>query len=391
MRVVPLAPNPPAVIRDALIRRGVDPGRAAAAAHGLEPVVLLVDQIQPAERETLALAARDQGLDCLTGDGWAMLAGSIGRAGGLTRPGVTRLTEALAGTIGERLRNAMKRPTEWRTARGNISLDRPLVVGILNVTPDSFSDGGCYLDPADACRHADAMIEQGAGMLDIGAESTRPGRPSPVPEDEEWRRLEPVLEYLSRTHPSVPTSVDTVKSKTARRALDAGAWAANDVSGLRLDPALADVCAKSGAGLVLMHSRGAFEEMASYTHAVYEDEVGIEVESELVAAADEALRRGVPSDSLVLDPGLGFAKTPEQSWAALRGLSGLASLGYPIMVGPSRKRFVGAVTGQAVADRDAATASVCAAAWLAGARLFRVHAPSPTRNALAVAAAMRSE
>ena len=138
-------------------------------------------------------------------------------------------------------------------ARGNIPLDRPVAVGILNITPDSFSDGGAYLDPAAAVSHARAMVDAGAGMIDIGAESTRPGRPEPVPEAEEWRRLEPVVREIARGLPHVPMSIDTVKSGIARRALSAGAWAINDVSGLRLDPSIADVCAEFGAGLVLMH------------------------------------------------------------------------------------------------------------------------------------------
>ena len=139
-------------------------------------------------------------------------------------------------------------PTRWVTARGSVSLDQPIVVGILNLTPDSFSDGGLYLHPRAALERADVMIGQGVDMIDVGAESTRPGRPSPVSADEEWRRLEPVLSAVARRHPGIPLSVDTVKAETAQRSLDAGAWAINDVSGLRFDPQIAQICAVHGAG-----------------------------------------------------------------------------------------------------------------------------------------------
>ncbi|GIW51338.1 MAG: dihydropteroate synthase [Gemmatimonadales bacterium] len=275
----------------------------------------------------------------------------------------------------------------WQVGRGSIPLDPPVVVGILNVTPDSFSDGGAYLDPSAALRQAERLLEAGAGMIDVGAESTRPGA-VPVPEEEEWRRLEPVLHALVERYPSVPVSVDTVKASTARRALEAGAWVINDVSGLRLDPRIADVCAEYGAGLVLMHSRGGVGEMASYRYAEYTD-----LESEVVRELDLAIRtaedRGVPRARIVVDPGLGFSKTPEQTLRMLRRIDVLAVLGCPIMVGPSRKRFLGAVTGKEVGQRDLATAAACVLAYWLGASLFRVHSVEPTLEALAVARAVR--
>ena len=222
-------------------------------------------------------------------------------------------------------------------------------------------------------------------MLDLGAESTRP-HTSPVTEDEEWRRLEPVLTGVALRFPNVPVSVDTVKASVARRALDAGAWAINDVSGLRLDLQLADACAEHDAGLILMHSRGDVRTMATYQHATYSD-VTAEVSRELEQAVAQACRHGVSRDRIVLDPGLGFAKTPEQSFRVLGGLPALARLGLPLMIGPSRKRFLGAATGRDVAERDVATAAACAVGWLLGARLFRVHAAAPARDALAVASA----
>jgi len=280
------------------------------------------------------------------------------------------------------------RPRAWATARGSLPLERPVIVGILNVTPDSFSDGGRFLVPEAALDRAEELVADGAGMLDVGAESTRPGA-ARVPETEEWRRLAPVLSGLTRRFPTVPLSVDTTRAATATRALEAGAWAINDVSALRLDPGLAEVCCRHGAGLVLMHSRGTTSDMASYAWATYDD-VAMTVTAELTEAVERAVAGGVERDRLVLDPGLGFAKTPEQSWAALRGLPLLADLGLPVMIGPSRKRFLGAATGRDVADRDAATAAACALGSLLGASLFRVHAVPPVRDALAVAHALAS-
>jgi dihydropteroate synthase len=277
----------------------------------------------------------------------------------------------------------------WTTARGSLSLDRPLVVGILNITPDSFSDGGAYLDPAVAVQHAEAMAQAGAGMIDVGAESTRPGRPDAVPEEEEWRRLEPVLNALARQLPNVPVSIDTVKSGIAERSLRAGAWAINDVSGLRLDARIADICARERAGLILMHSRGTVQDMATYDHATYDD-VAVQVAAELSASVRMATARGVAQESIVIDPGLGFAKNPDQSKAALQGVPALVDLGFPVMIGPSRKRFLGLAAGASMAERDDATAAACATGYLLGARLFRVHAIAPTVEALAAVQGIRA-
>jgi dihydropteroate synthase len=277
----------------------------------------------------------------------------------------------------------------WKTARGNIPLDWPVVAGILNVTPDSFSDGGQFVEPAIAIRHAETMVEQGADLIDIGAESTRPGRPTPVSADEEWRRLEPVLTELVRRLPDTPFSVDTVKSETARRALEAGAWVINDVSGLHVDPELAAVCARAGCGLILMHSRGSVREMATYDHARYRDVVG-EVAEELAGSVAAARDRGVAVESLVVDPGLGFSKRPEHNYAVLRELSRITALGFPVMVGPSRKRFLAAATDLPVDQRDPATAAACVAAYFLGAGLFRVHNVALAREALAIAHTIRT-
>jgi dihydropteroate synthase len=277
----------------------------------------------------------------------------------------------------------------WKTARGVIPLEWPVIAGILNITPDSFSDGGQFFDPNAALKHAEEMIEQGADLLDLGGESTRPGRPEPVPAEEEWHRLEPVLLGVVRAFPDTPVSVDTVKSETARWALDAGAWVINDVSGLRTDPGLGAVCATGGAGLILMHSRGSVTDMATYDHARYQD-VTREVVAELEKSVASATASGVPRESIVLDPGLGFSKRPEHNYAALRGLGELAALGFPVMIGPSRKRFLAAATDAPVDARDPATAAACVAGYFLGAGLFRVHNVALAREALTIAHAIRT-
>ncbi len=387
MTLLPLVSQSPADLQEALVERGLDPGRADAAAQGLRPLAVVFDELDAAARDAVADAARRAGIECLTGEGWALLAGGAARLAGLARPDRSRLPPGLADALGRFVAGALERPQMWHMARGTVSLAQPVVVGILNVTPDSFSDGGRFLDPEGALDHAAQLVAAGADMVDVGAESTRPGRPEPVPADEEWRRLGPVIDGLVAQFPDVPLSVDTVKAETAARALEAGAWAINDVSALRLDPAIAEVCAGHDAGLILMHSRGSVLEMAGYDHASYEN-VTVEVVSELSHAMRIAQERGVIRERIVLDPGLGFAKQPQHNHEVLRRLPALAALGCPIMVGPSRKRFLGAVTGKAVGDRDQATAAACVTGYWLGASLFRVHAVAPTREALAVAHAV---
>lgn len=373
------------------MRRGLDPARADAVARGLAPVALLFEPVSCGDRDTLALAARSQGLDCITGDGWAMIAGSASALAGLVRPGFSKLQPQVAESVGQLLQAVVQPTREWEMARGTVALERPVVVGILNVTPDSFSDGGRFLEPADALRHAGQMLEAGADMLDIGAQSTAPGRAGAgtTSPDEQWRRLEPVLAEMVRQFPNVPVSVDTTDHTTGRRALDAGVWALNDVSGLRLDSEIGAVCAEHGAGLILVHSRGRVDEMATYRLAQYGD-VAIEVAEELRQSVSVAEGLGVPAERIVVDPGLGFAKRPEHNYALLRGLAALTSLGFPVMVGPSRKRFLGQVTGGEVDVSDNATAAACVAAFAQGAGMFRVHDVARVREALLVADAVRN-
>lgn len=279
----------------------------------------------------------------------------------------------------------------WRVRGRTLALDRPFVAGILNVTPDSFSDGGRYNDLDRARGRADALVTEGADMLDVGGESTRPHNGGGVPAAEERARVVPVIAAVRAAYPSLVISVDTVKAEVARAAFEAGADVANDVSGLRLDPALGASCAAAGAGLILMHSRGTVADMATYAHATYRDVVE-EVAAELEAALARADAAGVARESVVLDPGAGFAKRGPDSVAVIAGLPRLATLGRPLLVGASRKRFIGELTGVSEpAERVHGSVGAHVAALARGARLFRVHDVRPHREALDVAWAILRE
>ncbi|HEY0016248.1 MAG TPA: dihydropteroate synthase [Longimicrobium sp.] len=254
-------------------------------------------------------------------------------------------------------------------------------MGILNVTPDSFSDGGRFLDPADAVAQARRMAAEGADIVDVGGESTRPGAP-PVSADEEAARVVPVLRAL-REALDLPVSVDTRRAAVAREALAAGADVVNDVSGLA-DAEMASVVAPSGAGLVLMHMRGTPETMQRLTdYGDVVDDVAAEL-AESLARADAA---GIARERVVLDPGIGFAKTAEQNLELIASLDRIgAQLGRPMLLGASRKSFIGALLGGVPADaRDAGTVGACVAGLARGARLFRVHDVRAARQALDVA------
>ena len=365
---------------------GWEGDRAEAAAAGLGPVAVVVTGVGPPALEALKRWNLKAGLDLLTGDDWFLLAGSASRISALARPWTVppELSE-VATAVGLAL--PAERPARWSTGRGSISLERLVIVGIVNVTPDSFSDGGAHASTSAAVAHALRLVEDGATMLDIGGESTRPGA-TPVLVDEELRRVIPVVEELQRRCAAVPLSIDTTKSTVARAALDAGAWVVNDVSGLRFDPAMGGVIAGQGAGVVVMHSRGDFGELASYTHATYPDGVSGAVARELGDAVRRATDAGIPLDHVAVDPGFGFAKTPEQNIVLLDRLEEIAALGRPLFVGLSRKRFLGELTGRAADDRDRATAAACALAHGRGAQLFRVHAPGAVRDALVLAHAL---
>ena len=274
----------------------------------------------------------------------------------------------------------------WRTRRNVIVLDRPFIAGILNVTPDSFSDGGWFTDPVSALVHARQLLREGADMLDVGGESTRPQGAVPVDVDEESQRVVPVIRAVRAEFPDIVISVDTVKSEVARRALDAGADIVNDVSAFRLDSRMAETCAAAGAGVILMHSRGAVSDMATYVHADYDGNVVAIVRQELQAAMELARSAGVHDECMVLDPGVGFSKRSEHSLQVLAGLPLLLELGRPLMVGVSRKRFIGELNEVAIpAERVFGTVGANVAALWNGARIFRVHDVRENRQALDVA------
>jgi dihydropteroate synthase len=261
---------------------------------------------------------------------------------------------------------------------------RTLVMGIVNVTPDSFAEAGPR-GVEEATRLALALEREGADILDIGGESTRPGADE-VPADVELGRVIPVIEALAPLT-KIPISVDTYKAQVAASAVAAGATIINDISGLRYDPALGDVAARTGAALVLMHTRGRSRDM--YREAVYHD-VGTEIVDELGASLSMARRAGVDKSRVILDPGLGFAKAASQSYEALAGLPLLSELGCPLLVGPSRKSFLGNATGTTrPADRDWGTAAAITAAILFGAHVVRVHAVRHMVDVVRVADAVR--
>lgn len=258
------------------------------------------------------------------------------------------------------------------------------VMGVINVTPDSFSDGGRFTTVDAALRQAETLVEQGAHILDIGGESTRPFS-EPVGVEEELRRVAPVVEAVARRFP-VPISIDTTKAEVAKAALDSGATVVNDISGLRFDPAMAELAASRGAVVVLMHMKGTPRDMqvAPYYEDVVEEVLGF-----LRERAAYAKERGIAPERIWIDPGIGFGKRLEDNLALLRHLHRFKELGHPLLVGHSRKSFIGTVTGiEAPEERDVATAAVAALAAAQGADVVRVHNVAMTVQALKMADAI---
>jgi dihydropteroate synthase len=383
VKLTALAAHTPEAVRAALAARGWEAQPAWFAANGVQPLIVLLEEITEAEREGLVRWGAKAGADVLTGEGWALIGAAASRLAPLARP--DRLPPGLEGLAAElgRFLASYAEPTRcWAIAGRTLALEHPILIGVVNVTPDSFSDGGRFTTVDRAVAQAERLVADGCELLDVGGESTRPGAVT-VGEREEIARVAPVIEDLARRGLG-PLSVDTRKAAVARAALGAGAAVVNDVSGLSFDPAMAGVLGTSEAGLIVMHMRGTPDTMDSL--AVYRH-VAAEVAAELGAATARAEAAGVGRERIVVDPGFGFAKTPEQNFRLLDELATLAGLGYPVAVGPSRKRFLGAATGRPVDDRDRATAVACALAWERGARLFRVHDAALAREALRVAAA----
>jgi dihydropteroate synthase len=277
---------------------------------------------------------------------------------------------------------------QWKLARRSLPFgERTLVMGVLNVTPDSFSDGGKFFSLDRAVAHAEQMIAEGADIIDIGGESTRPGSAF-VTEEEELQRVIPLIEHVAAKSP-VPISIDTTKSSVARAAIAAGAEIVNDISGLRFDPLIADEAARAKAGLVLMHSRGTPKDMQRLPPV---DDIMSEVIGALRTRVLIAEERGVAPDSLAIDPGIGFGKTLEQNVELIAKLDQLriAFAEFPIMIGTSRKSFIGKLLNNAPADqRHHGTIASLVASVLNGAHIVRVHDVKAAVEAIKIADAVK--
>lgn len=259
----------------------------------------------------------------------------------------------------------------------------PLLMGIVNVTPDSFYDGGKYFDPKAAVDHALQLVAEGADLLDIGGESTRPYA-TPVPLAEELRRVIPVVAEVA-SEVDVPISIDTYKAQVAREAIAAGAEVVNDITALRGDPEMLAVVAESGAGVCLMHMQGTPQTMQD---APFYEDVLREVRDFLACVRDRTVAAGVSADRIALDPGIGFGKRLEHNLALLRGMETFHQLGCPLLVGPSRKRFIGELAGDMQADRLPGTIATVLSLAMKGVQIIRVHDVGAVRQALRVFAAL---
>jgi dihydropteroate synthase len=274
------------------------------------------------------------------------------------------------------------RATTWRHRTGEIVLDRTRIMGILNVTPDSFSDGGRYLDPEVAIRHGLDMADDGADILDIGGESTRPGS-DPVSAEEEWRRIGPVIRGLAGKV-GVPLSVDTMKPEVAEQAIEAGAAIVNDVSGMR-DPTMVRLVASRRVGVVAMHMLGDPKTMQE--HPTYADVVK-DVRTSLGERVHDLKAAGVPPEAIAIDPGVGFGKAVEHNLALLRRLDRLVDLGHPVVVGVSRKSFIERLGGGGAGERLPGSLAAAVLAVARGAHVVRVHDVAESVRAVRVADAL---
>ncbi|HTU52295.1 MAG TPA: dihydropteroate synthase [Acidobacteriaceae bacterium] len=283
----------------------------------------------------------------------------------------------------------------WALHRRSLTLgERTLMVGVVNVTPESFSDGGLFLSATKAIDHALRLLDEGADILDIGGESTRPGTRPPVPTQEELDRVLPVMEGVLQQRPETIFSIDTYKAETAKAAVRAGAQIVNDVSGFLWDPAMASTCAGLRCGVILMHTRGRSSEWRTQPPLPHDQVVPL-VLRELKQRADAAIAAGVEHASIVLDPGFGFGKVLDENYPLLAHFDELHTLGYPLLAGVSRKAFLGRTLAQLYGHdvpagaRGNATVVAVTAAVLAGAHLVRVHDVKTAREAVAIADAIR--
>ncbi len=286
---------------------------------------------------------------------------------------------------------------DWSLRTRTLTLgERTLLVGVVNITPDSFSDGGKFFSTANAIEHALRLLDEGADILDLGGESTRPGKHAPVSAQEELDRVLPVLETVLRERPGFVVSIDTYKAETARATVAAGAEIVNDVSGFLWDEAMPAACAELRCGVVLMHTRGRSEEWRTQP-ALPHDEVVPLVLRELMERANTALAGGVQPERIALDPGFGFGKIGDENYPLLTHLDALHVLGYPILAGTSRKSFLGKTLEKLYSrnvppdQRLNATVASITAAILAGAHLIRAHDVKEAREAITIADAIRDD
>lgn len=272
-------------------------------------------------------------------------------------------------------------PGRWTFRGYTLDTTRPVIMGIVNVTPDSFSDGGKFIDPKNAVEHAVDLVKQGANIIDIGGESTHPGS-DPVLLQEEIDRVIPVIEGIKRKGITTPISIDTRKVKVAEKAAAAGAVIVNDVAALNDEPELADLIAGENLGVVLMHMQGRPKLMQAEPH--YDDVIG-EIGEFFEERLDFATGRGIPKENIILDPGIGFGKLLEHNLEILRRCGEWLKYGQPLMVGPSRKHFIGEILGVDVTARLYGTIGACVIALNSGTRIFRVHDVKAVREAIEVA------
>ena len=342
----------------------------------------------PLEPAALSEGLRQSGLLVLKGARGALALGSIAQIWAAARSlaeGLEReQARALAAELRNRAASVESGPVHWQLPRTALPKGRTLIMGVVNVTPDSFSDGGKFLDPVRAVEHGMLLAEQGADILDVGGESTNPFGSKPIDAKEERARVEPVIRELAK-RAKLPISIDTTKAEVARAAIGAGAEIVNDVSGLARDPELAR--AATDAAICLMHMRGTPQDMQ--TRTAYRDLLG-EVHDELIEALERACSAGIPDQRIAVDPGLGFAKTGEQNLTLLRRLRELTQLGRPVVAGASRKSFIGKATGRPPPERLFGSVAAAALAAVSGAAIVRVHDVAATKEALAVADAVRT-
>jgi dihydropteroate synthase len=349
---------------------GIEPDEADGNVLKCSPVILKISEITLSRQKYLTGLLLAENLWCrFTASGVSPVVFTTVPDGNLFE----KLIQTSAATVPDfaeqlaSLKDGLgKNRWEFKIQRGVLSVDHPLIMGILNVTPDSFSDGGRYFDPVKACDHALQMCEDGADIVDIGAESTRPGAQVVEPE-EEWRRLQPVLKGLA-AKVKVALSVDTYKAEIASRALQEGADMINDISGLTFDPEMVGVISRWNCPLVIMHMKGTprtMQQNPSYDNLM--EEIFRFFKSQILLAEDHGIRK------LIVDPGLGFGKRYKDNFEIIRRLGEFRILGYPVLVGPSRKSFIGKALNVPADDRLMGTTAAISASVINGASLLRVH------------------